>query len=215
MTRYDLNHTQLEEVILFCVCVAGKNATTTAKCLEEFFWLMDEFWEVEHTPYHNPLKPVTQGDPFGYIDCFNEYLPPDSTYKVSDFNVLSALIRQAGLGCYNQRARSFVALAKSGLDLKTCTIEDLEKIPGIGPKTSRFFVLHTRRDVEVASLDTHILKYMRDRGYDVPKTTPTGKKYLKIEKEFLQLAKKSGKTMAQFDLDIWNKERKKKWKKNN
>jgi len=45
---------------------------------------------------------------------------------------------------------------------------------------------------------------MKNLGYDVPKSTPTGKKYIKIEKEFLSLVEKSDKTLAEFDLLIWS-----------
>jgi thermostable 8-oxoguanine DNA glycosylase len=66
--------------------------------------------------------------------------------------------------------------------------------------------LHTRKDARVAALDTHILKYMRDCGYEVPKSTPGSKKqYKKIEEQFLQLADESGQTVADFDLSIWKK----------
>jgi thermostable 8-oxoguanine DNA glycosylase len=46
---------------------------------------------------------------------------------------------------------------------------------------------------------------MRELGYNVPKSTPTKKKYLEIERTFLELADKSGMSIAEFDLAIWNK----------
>jgi thermostable 8-oxoguanine DNA glycosylase len=60
------------------------------------------------------------------------------------------------------------------LDLKTCSLSDLNNIYGVGPKTSRFFLLHTRRECEYAVLDTHILKWVKNHhGYEnAPKNTP-------------------------------------------
>ncbi|NBP02621.1 MAG: hypothetical protein EBU90_21370 [Proteobacteria bacterium] len=94
-------------------------------------------------------------------------------------------------------------LASRGLDLKTCSVSDLESVRGIGPKTARCFLMHSRRGARYAGLDTHALKYMREKGIDVPKSTPTGKKYLELEAKFLELADRSGKSVAEFDLEIW------------
>ncbi len=184
MTQYDLSHEKLEETLLFAVCAAGKNAVTTAKCLETFL---------------NKCRYVLNDNnsPFKLIELADQVLNLEQT------------IRSSGLGCYNNRAKSFRALYSRGLNLKECSIEELESIPGIGPKTSRFFLLHTRRDVKLAALDVHILRYMGDHGIVVPKSTPTGVKYLHLEQKFLELAQKSGKSVAEFDLDIWREYRKK------
>lgn len=91
------------------------------------------------------------------------------------------------------------------LNLKSCSVDDLENIYGIGPKTARCFLIHSRPNMRFAGLDTHILKYLRGLGYEVPKTTPTGKKYKEIEQIFLNLVDKSGKSVAEFDLEIWRK----------
>jgi thermostable 8-oxoguanine DNA glycosylase len=54
-------------------------------------------------------------------------------------------------------------------------------------------------------LDVHILKYLRSQGFEAPKQTPSGKKYLELEKNFLELAKKNNMTPADFDLMLWTK----------
>ena len=179
VTNYEQTDAQLEEFILFWVCAAGKNGRTAARCLDKFLTKQDEL-----TPFNAVLKPET-------------------------LNKLPDILKECGIGCYNSKARTFFELAiavnlLNRLDLRTCMASDLESIHGIGPKTARCFLLHSRKDAQVAGLDTHILKHLRALGYDVPKSTPTGKKYLDIEKIVLILAKEAGMTPAQFDLHIWN-----------
>ena len=186
ITQYDLSESELEEVMLFCCAVAGKNALTTAKALDKFL--------IGLRADSSTLFDM-EGSPFTLLRC---------DYQ----DDLAQRLKSCGMGCYNHRARTFLALAYSDLDLKNCSIEELEKIPGIGPKTSRYFLLHTRRDIRVAVLDTHILKFMRDLGHEVPSSTPTGKRYLDLEQTFIGLADLSSKSLAQFDLDIWNEYRK-------
>lgn len=110
-------------------------------------------------------------------------------------------LREVRTGRYALLERCFAELIQ--LDPATCTVEDLEAIPGIGPKTSRFFLLWTRPGVEFAALDTHVLKWLREQGYDAPKATPTGRKYQELEKAFLDEARKRGKTARELDEEIW------------
>ena len=108
------------------------------------------------------------------------------------------------VGQYN---RITLALEQSlDLDLQTCTVEDLESIYGVGPKTARFFLLHTREDVECAVLDTHILAWMRSFGIDTPTATPNGEKYADLEAIALRLMKSEfpGMSIADADLLIWS-----------
>lgn len=174
ITKFDCTDYELQEVLLFWVCAAGKNAKNAARGLEAVLQLLiTSRWK---TPFEAIRSAVD----------------------------LPEILRLNGIGCFNHKAKTFSQLANSKLNLRTCTVADLEKIHGIGPKTARCFLIHSRKDAKCAGLDTHILHYMRDLGYDVPKTTPTGKRYLKIENEFLKLVDRSGLSIAELDLLIWN-----------
>ena len=139
-----------------------------------------------------------------FLGAFRDAKP----FRVIDGHVkagtLVLALKNAGIGCQTIRAKSLQSLLESHLDLRTCTVDQLEQISGVGPKTSRFFILHSRLNARVAALDVHILRYLKSLGYNVPTVTPTGKNYRKIEEIFLQEADKSGMTVADFDLFIWN-----------
>lgn len=183
VTNYNQSEKELEEFILFWVCAAGKNGRTAARCLDSL------------------LKTIGGYDigPFNAIKIWGYYEHPETLEGWPE------LLRDHGIGCYTHKANTMFQLATSGINLKTCTVTDLESIYGIGPKTARCFLLHSRRDAQVAGLDTHILKHLKNLGYDVPKKTPIGKKYLDIEKIVLMLAQKAGMSPAEYDLEIWNK----------
>ncbi len=118
-------------------------------------------------------------------------------------NTLEDKLREARTGNYTKLSKSFTALVNSSIDLKTCTPQDLEMIHGIGCKTSRFFIIWTRPEENYAALDVHILRWLREQGYDAPKSTPSGRKYYELENIFLQEAKKLGLTPRELDRKIW------------
>lgn len=176
ITNYNLDTYGLQEVLLWWILAAGKNGVTAARCLDSFL----SSWKA------------------------GRELPFEVVKRVDSVASLPEEMKAHGIGCYNNKAKSWRHLSNSNIDLKSCTLEELESIPGIGPKTARCFLIHSRRDQNYAGLDTHLLKFLRLVGYDAPKSTPTKKKYAYLEKEFLDLVKKSGKPVAYFDLVIWN-----------
>ncbi len=113
-------------------------------------------------------------------------------------------LKKSRIGMYGKLIRAFTSVATGHFDLKTVLPEQLEGVHGIGPKTARFFVLHTQENTRYAVLDTHILKWLRAKGYLVPKTTPTGRRYAEIEESFLEEADAMGTNPAELDLAIWN-----------
>jgi thermostable 8-oxoguanine DNA glycosylase len=110
----------------------------------------------------------------------------------------------AKLSPYAQRYNSYVAVAKIK-DLQTVTLNRLLQIPGIGLKTARFFLSHSREDFDEPMLDTHILRFLRDQGYsDAPKSTPTNENtYYYFANIFKNIARQLGKSVTDLDLEIW------------
>ena len=74
-----------------------------------------------------------------------------------------------------------------------------------------FFVMHSRKGEKVTTLDVHILKWLSEQGVEnVPLQTPQNEvTYKRLETEFLERAKKMGKSPAELDLEIWKKKAKK------
>lgn len=179
ITNYALSYEELEARLIFWVLAAGKNGTRAAEITNKMVCA----WEVQ-SPNMTPFEVLRQ-------------------FKLA--NIIE-LCKMYGTGCQSAKGRSLYEIANSGLDLRTCSVYSLEQIYGIGMKTSRCFIMHSRKDARVAGLDTHILKHLASLGYDVPKNTPSSKKlYLTLEQEVVKLADAAGMTPADYDLMIWNK----------
>lgn len=179
VTKFDRTVEELQEFWLFCICVAGKTAVQQAKTLEAF---------------------LSKGR-----EEFQGFTTPFQIVSVMDMSgILLDRIKESKLGQYTKLEKAFKGSV--GIDLATCSIADLEAIHGVGAKTARYFILHTRKDQRIACLDTHVIRHMRDLGLTTQVgTPPSGPKYQALETAFLQLADASGMSVADFDLMIWNK----------
>ena len=135
ITNYNLTDEELEGTILFWVTAAGKNGRTAAKCLDKFLNIIEK-------PILSPFEAVWLKS---YEDAIVFRLSDKYINIIDKHKCIPEIMRSCGIGCYNQKARTFVELACSDLNLRTCTAEDLEKIYGIGMKTSRCFILHSRK----------------------------------------------------------------------
>lgn len=132
-------------------------------------------------------------------------LPFEAIRRLIKNDQLEDSFRDVGTGNYTKLTRACREIISSGINIKTCDPDDLKDIYGIGPKTSRFFVVWTRPDEEYAVLDTHILKWMDEQGYDVPDSTPQSlNRYKKLEEQFISEAKSQGKNPRELDFEVWS-----------
>lgn len=183
ITKYDRTTAELQEFLLFCVLVHGKSAKIQAVKLEHFL---------------SYLAHITgESLPFVMVDIARN-MEDEETGET----LLSQAMRKFGLGQYGRLTQCIDDLLLLP-ELGQVSVEQLEQCFAIGPKTARFFVVHSRPDQSHAILDCHILKWLRGKGIDTPKNTPQGKWYAHFEKIFLTFVVASGKSVAEFDLDIW------------
>jgi len=188
---YDGTDDQLQQFLLLACVVAGKTAATQQKKLESF--LVHVWREVpQATTCFQALQAIDDS-------LLLEYLV---LVKMGQYNRLKLLIRAL-----------VTAEQNNYLNLRTCSAQDLEAFKGLGPKTARFFLLYTRRDIRVAVLDTHILRWMQDNqqklllppGHSIPKSTPSGKRYAELETAFLGYCESNNLKLSDFDFELWKK----------
>ena len=179
ITQFSQSRAQLEETLLFWILASGKTAKTASKNLRK---LLSEIYA--ETKISSPFQSIRHWYQKG--------------------NCLATLMKTCGIGCYNNKSKTFLQLAYSNIDLFQCEPSELEAIYGIGMKTSRCFIIHSRKDAKYAGLDTHVLKFLKDLNYDVPKSTPASKKkYESIEKTFIKISDRLNVSPGKLDLIIW------------
>ena len=150
---YQRSLSQLEYFLVVCIFVAGKNS------------------KIQNEKFHQMMDDLN----------YPEY-PLDNLNLLSQDQIKEILVKHK-IGQYNRISHCLYELSRANLNLKTCSCEDLEKIKGIGFKTSRFFVVYSRENSNYAVLDTHILSWLRQYDNSIPKSTPTDyKKYKQIVK---------------------------------
>ena len=165
----------LEEFMVFCLFVAGKKAEWAAKKANEFI----NIFSATKCPLISVLYFLHEED-------------------------IEDRLREVKTGQYGRLTKALRGIGN--LDsLRTVTLEELESIHGIGPKTARFFLLYTRENFQGIVLDTHVLKWLRKQGYLVPKSNPTKREYLLIEQLALKTIKSQfyNISLRDADLHIW------------
>jgi hypothetical protein len=166
---------------------------------------LEEFWLVAIC-VAGKNGPTQAGKVHQFLDEQRGDSPFEKVRCMIQSGTLLERLKIVKMGQYGRIEKAFAG--SMALDLKTCTIADLTSIPGIGGKTSRFFLLHSRADCEHVVLDTHILRFLREEcGFkDAPKSTPSSPKlYAEIEADARTAirAKFPHDTMAGADLKIW------------
>jgi len=184
ITNYNRRSSELEEFLLFCIVVAGKTAYIQAQKLEDFLVSVNK--RLMMPKNINPFQTLKSAEQHG---------------------ILMEEILKAKLGQYKKIYSGFKYICSNQYDLNKMTPELLEKIPGVGMKTSRFFLLHSDSfySDKIAILDTHILKFIKENIDDkAPKSTPTIRVTYKYwEDRFLFWCEQNNKNVADFDLEVW------------
>ena len=184
ITNFNRNQYELEEFLLFCIVVAGKTAYIQAQKLNDFL-----------VSVNTRL-------------CMPEYINPFQSLKSAEqHEILMEEIQKAKLGQYKKIYTGFKYISEHNLDLRKTTTEQLELVPGVGMKSSRFFLLHSDETYKdnIAILDTHILKFIKENiDNRAPKSTPTIRVTYKYwEDVFLYWCELNNKNVADFDLEVW------------
>ncbi len=172
----------LEEFLIQCICVCGKSAVQTAIKVDALLQDINPKHRKE-THFHAILN------------------------HAYHYETLDAKLRKHKIGQYKRITKALAEVAykfRSPGSLRSTTVADLESLPGIGPKTARYFGMYGLKIQGIAVIDTHILKFLRDMGIEkVPKSTPSSKRYLELERVFLEICEERGRTAADLDLAIW------------
>lgn len=179
--NYQRNTTELLEFLLWCTVTPGKSSKTI-------------------TPRFNNL----------IAEC------PANIVIRTHGNRVRSLLQKHGIGQYNRLRRAWHDIGfgsfnnvncRSGQFLKNATREQLTQIHGVGLKTASFFIQNTRPWADIAVLDTHILKWLRDEFYPfpVPRSTPQDPDlYNQLEAMFVGAAAVLNIEPAELDMQLWS-----------
>ena len=134
-----------------------------------------------------------------------------STAK-TPFGKVKAMIQHGNLWNSLQKVRfgQYTRISKAfrhavTLDVDNLSVEVLEAVPGIGPKTARMLMLYAKPGFEGVPLDTHILKFLRTLGHEAPKSTPSaGATYRRLELAFIAEARRRKVSVRELDTQVWN-----------
>jgi len=148
---------------------------------------------------------------------------PGGSWQTSPFNqvrdrmgmhtrrdLMMQWVALAKTGQYNRVEAAFRGIVKmadvSNDDPRAWDLDWLEEIPGIGPKTARWFFGLCHAEARVAAIDTHVLKFLADNGVPSARrkgTPPAGAIYRKLEAAFLARADSLGLRPTDLDTVVW------------
>ena len=218
ITDYNRSDWDIQKFFLFCTAVAGKKSEPIAVKINNLSDYISA--EMAENPYYDTH--IRESGIIHYllgIDDVPEFgLNRMKEYKLGKYNQWEAFFKWWIDRIWNIPPNLHVLLISDWL--RRANVEQLEKIPGVGKKTSRFFKLHTDPEATGIPLDTHILKFIKSHfnskesmkeymGEDVPSTTPQSSyAYTSIEKKARVMMEDFMKrnyltTLAEADLAIW------------
>ncbi len=202
ITNHNRSEHELQEFLLYSFLVSGKSASVICKKLDKF--LIDlpmeyntsvQSWDLASLPLSRIMVLMKWYDTKTIIDRLGHHGlgRQSNTYKFFE-EVMSLWVRHP-----NTQPTA----------VSQWTFEEIQNLYGVGPKTARFFWLHSHAQATVAPIDTHAVKHLKEAGL-LPEHTPTVTPssipvYRKMERMYIDLADQSGKTLADYDLQVWSK----------
>ena len=222
ITNYYRSDIELQLFLLFCVFVVNKNSNTTAEKINKMFvpdhsdrWSQAVMRKYGYNPFEfvklNRIHP-----PFGFLHYLREQdeMRNFLTYwRIGQYKrIIKSIYDILDLFKYD-----YMSCENPPPTLNNVTVEQLEGIHGIGPKTARFFVLHSRKDQKYAVLDTHLQRWLDEvvsdgvlgfYPYCIGSKPLTGSWYRLWESIFLGEASRRNLSPADLDLQIWRSSRK-------
>lgn len=147
VTKYDRDDNELQTFWLYCIMSAGRKAKSVTASMEK-------------------LLKDCQAYPLTYL------LDKDKCARVmlGDNTKLDRIVRKSNCGQYGRITRAI--RESSQLCLHTADVQTLAEVYGVGQKISRFFVTHSREGVNVATLDHHIISWLRQWHPTAPCPVP-------------------------------------------
>lgn len=202
-TNFFRNRAELEEWVMFATMVPTKPAHRMAAILETMLANARLVYGDQLSPFDIVRIWTEQG-------CLGQVL---RRYNVGQYTRLERCWRElvALTPYFEGKSERTIRYIKQ-VDLRS--VQQLEKIHGIGPKTARFIILHSVKGARCVPIDTHWIKELRARGYPIKVTTDEqGRQVVRVDArthaiyEGYALAEvdKSGLTAAEYDLLIWKR----------
>ena len=162
ITLFDRTNSMLEWFLFFCISTAGKNAEVQANKING---MIDHVLASPHGP-----KGI-----YGFSDgCADWLVQFSKCFGIGKYTIL----RESADHIYENNLRH---------KLDSITLEELLEIPGVGNKTARFFLMHSRPGFTGAVIDTHIHGWLEKVCQsELPKPT-TDAKYQSLERLWLSM----------------------------
>jgi len=150
---------------------------------------------------NKPAK-VTEKKMRKFMDLSAAMTPFGKVKSMIQCGELGRNLRKVRFGQYTRINKAFRHAIQ--LDVNNLTVETLEAVPGIGPKTARMLMLYAKPGFEGVPLDTHILKFLRTLGHEAPKSTPSaGATYRRLELAFIAEARRRKVSVRELDTQVW------------
>ena len=117
------------------------------------------------------------------------------------------ILKSVGYRWANQKAKYLTEFGRNNIDLMSATRKEIVgNVKGVGMKLASMFLRNTRGE-KYAVLDRHTLRYVDIMAMKILRKHGPLKTYEEKEKFFIELAEAQGKTVAELDMEIWQRER--------